>query len=313
MAVQILQSMTEHRPILLFKDIAMNLDHEVGPNTEDVSIKCGVMNLAERETIRHNGIALRVTIRKDVRGLEQFGMTKPTHRAAFPIRCQNSRSKLLLMHSSLREHRDVLASRGCGRLGHAGLCGADHATVIHLHAKDQLGWVVSNHEHWVLCVVAPRHQSHEVDERHLALHGFAKARIVPMRRIRASVFVVDRPALADGVVVRPGLSGGDSYSRDAQGHGGEYRRLENALRSDERNANALKLEALGKRFAGESVAVNRTEVVEKLEGPLPDLGVHRAWVRHRRDSYGDLRQAQGAFKDTSRFPSGFRIMATDAF
>jgi hypothetical protein len=45
-------------------------------------------------------------------------MSEATYGATLPIRLQNTRSELLLVHPSLGEHRHILATGSCRRLCH---------------------------------------------------------------------------------------------------------------------------------------------------------------------------------------------------
>lgn len=218
--VQILQPVAEHRAVLLLEDVVPDLDHQVRPDAEDVPIEGGVVDLAQRNPIGDHRVAVRMPIREDVRGLEQFDVPQPANRAALTVGPEDAGTKLLLMHPPLGEHRDVLAANRRGRLGHPGLEWDDRPPVVDLDAKGEFGGIVADDEHRVFGVVPSGHETDEVDERNLAPHGLAKPHVVRVRRVEAAVLVVNHTAHADRVVVGSGLPRAFRRGHDAQGHVG---------------------------------------------------------------------------------------------
>ena len=65
-----LQSVAEHRAILLSEDVTANLDDQIGSYAEDVAVEGCMVDLAQGQTVRHYGLAERIGIRNDVRGVE---------------------------------------------------------------------------------------------------------------------------------------------------------------------------------------------------------------------------------------------------
>jgi hypothetical protein len=62
--------MLQHGAILLPEDVQANLDHEVGPDAEDVSVKGSMVKRAECQPIGDNRFALRVAVGEDVGRLQ---------------------------------------------------------------------------------------------------------------------------------------------------------------------------------------------------------------------------------------------------
>jgi hypothetical protein len=58
-----------------------------------------VMELAQGETVRHDGFALRMAVRKDVGGVEQLHVTESTDGAMLAIRSQDAVPELNLTHA----------------------------------------------------------------------------------------------------------------------------------------------------------------------------------------------------------------------
>ncbi len=65
-----LQAVAQHRPILLIEDLFSDLDDVVRTNPHQVIIEGRMVQSAECESVRHCGFPLRVTIGKDVCGIE---------------------------------------------------------------------------------------------------------------------------------------------------------------------------------------------------------------------------------------------------
>src|SRR3712207_2659018 len=65
-----LQPVLEHRAIDLFENVPTNVNNQVRPHTEDVSVVGGVVDLAERDPIRDDRQSLLVGISDDVRRIE---------------------------------------------------------------------------------------------------------------------------------------------------------------------------------------------------------------------------------------------------
>ncbi len=70
--IERLQTMTEHRPVDLLQDVTANLNSHVGVHPKDVGVERSVMNLAERKTIRNNGVTEWLVIGNDMRRVEQL-------------------------------------------------------------------------------------------------------------------------------------------------------------------------------------------------------------------------------------------------
>lgn len=91
--------MPEHGAIRLGKDVSSDLDVQVGPYAENVPVVCGVMQLAKGETVRDRGLALRVPVREDMRGVQKLTVAKTSYRATFPVGFEDSFPKTTLMNS----------------------------------------------------------------------------------------------------------------------------------------------------------------------------------------------------------------------
>jgi hypothetical protein len=76
----------------------------------------------------------------------------------------------------------------------------------------------------------------------VSLHAGPQPDIVAVLRISASISVSDEAILTDFILVRSGLSFHNRHGREAQ-RKIQQRRLENALRPQERDAGAFEIEA----------------------------------------------------------------------
>jgi hypothetical protein len=51
--------MAEHGTVLLGEDVVSDLDHQIGPYSEDVAVEGGV-DLAQRQSVGNDGLAQRI-------------------------------------------------------------------------------------------------------------------------------------------------------------------------------------------------------------------------------------------------------------
>jgi hypothetical protein len=58
--VQLLQPVLQHRAIDFFEHVEAHFDPVVWAHAKNVAIERGVMELAERDAVRHLGLAFRV-------------------------------------------------------------------------------------------------------------------------------------------------------------------------------------------------------------------------------------------------------------
>ena len=80
-AVDPFQPVQKHRPVLFIQDLLPDLDDVVRPDTDELPIEGGVVQLAEREPILHSRLAARLRVRNDVGGVEQLLVAKTAQRA----------------------------------------------------------------------------------------------------------------------------------------------------------------------------------------------------------------------------------------
>jgi hypothetical protein len=74
--VKALQAVLEHRPIILFKDIAPDLDCQIRPYAEEKTIKRRMVQLTECDAIAYHRFPTRLTVRDDVGSIEELGVPK---------------------------------------------------------------------------------------------------------------------------------------------------------------------------------------------------------------------------------------------
>ena len=81
-----LQAVLQHRSVDLGKDVGADLDYVVGADAEDVGVERRVVNLTKGQAVAHDRIPVLVTIRQDVRGVEQLDVPQVAHAALVPVR-----------------------------------------------------------------------------------------------------------------------------------------------------------------------------------------------------------------------------------
>ena len=89
---------------MLSKDVRPNLDGVVRTEPKKRPIKRRVMQGTKREAVSNNRLTFRMTVRHDVRGVEQLRVTKTAECALLPVRLQYTFPKgpLVEPHSDRR-------------------------------------------------------------------------------------------------------------------------------------------------------------------------------------------------------------------
>ncbi len=83
--VDLLQSDHEHGAIRFQEDGRPHLDDVVGPNGEEEPIERGVMQLAQRDAVADDRLALGVAVERDVRCVQELLVAESAERAALGI------------------------------------------------------------------------------------------------------------------------------------------------------------------------------------------------------------------------------------
>lgn len=89
--------MLKHWAVSFAQDVNAQFNGQVWTNPEHVAIKGRVMKFAKGKSVRNNGLAQRMTIRKDVCRFQELFVTQSADCAAFLIGAQDSLSEALLM------------------------------------------------------------------------------------------------------------------------------------------------------------------------------------------------------------------------
>lgn len=108
---QPLQTVDQHRPVDLVEDIAPHLHHVVGAHAQDVAVEGGVVQLAERQSVRDDRLPERVRVGQDVRGVQEFAVTQTAHGARLPVGGQDTLPEADLVQALLNQPGDVTAPR----------------------------------------------------------------------------------------------------------------------------------------------------------------------------------------------------------
>ena len=109
MPMKPLQAVNQHRPILLLEDVAPNLDDPVRADANEQPIECGVMELAQRKSVRYSRVSSRFAVGHDVGGVEQLVVPEAAERALSSVRSQHPFTKPPLMEPDLELARHVAA------------------------------------------------------------------------------------------------------------------------------------------------------------------------------------------------------------
>ena len=93
MVVELLKPVPQHRTIMLLHDVVPDFDDLVGSDADDVVIESGMVDLAERQSVLHDGQPLRVSIWQDVCRVQQGHVTQPADGALAIIRLDDLSSE----------------------------------------------------------------------------------------------------------------------------------------------------------------------------------------------------------------------------
>jgi hypothetical protein len=104
-----LKSVEQHRTIAFAKNTRLDFHHEIRTHANDVAIEGSVMQLAERETIRHDWFTVGLPVGNDVSCIEEVGVAESTDRAAVVVCAKYSRSEQRLVQSIESQSGEVPA------------------------------------------------------------------------------------------------------------------------------------------------------------------------------------------------------------
>ena len=74
LTMQLLQTVTKHRPINFLQYVLTDLDNQLGRDTHDVSFEGCVMDLAQGKPVRDSWLTLRMGVWDDMSGIEQLSV-----------------------------------------------------------------------------------------------------------------------------------------------------------------------------------------------------------------------------------------------
>ena len=142
-----LESMDQHGPILLLQEVGPHFHHQVGSNTEEVSVECRMMELAEGDAIRDPRLSLRMLVRENVGRLEKFFVSQATDGAAASIGGKDAVPEAPLVEPLLSGGGDVdTPTRGQGVRHGLWLGGSEDLLFIERHREGEVLGIVSYHE-----------------------------------------------------------------------------------------------------------------------------------------------------------------------
>jgi len=75
--VQSLQSVREHGAIILIPHVLPDFDCIVGPDSEEIGIESGMVQLAQGKAVRHDRLPARFSIGDDMGRVQKLAMAQP--------------------------------------------------------------------------------------------------------------------------------------------------------------------------------------------------------------------------------------------
>ena len=223
-----------------------------------------VVQLAERQPVPDGRFASGFGVGHDVRGVEEFGVPEAAEGALSPVRVEDPLAETSLMEAMPYGSGDVLAPTAAAVVvdepGFLPLVDGVFP-VVHLDRERERARIVTDDEYRPDGQVPAPHEAEEIDERQMTLHGEPEPPVVPMSPILAAVPVVEA-VWCEYIVIGTGRHG-----RNRQRRVGQYLRLENPLRTDEGNTEAVQRESLSQERARQDVVSSGRDLrIKPVEG-----------------------------------------------
>jgi hypothetical protein len=133
------------------------------------------------------------------------------------------------------------------------------AGIINGNRERQVSRIIADDKDGPRSNISARNNAVEVDQRQLVRHGETETSVVGMIGIRASILVPQETVRPERVVVRPLWRGCNGQRHFPKNFG-----LEDTLRADQRNSDAVENESLGQDLSRQDV----TELCDLLGKPV---------------------------------------------
>jgi hypothetical protein len=170
LSVEPLQTKLEHRPIRLVQDVRPQLDHEVRPHAEDVAVERGVVQLAESQSVRDDGLSPGVSVWENVGRVQKLGVTQTAHGTALAIGPQDAPAKRHLMEATLGKLCDVLAASFGSHRRTARKSLGERLVAVDRDGEGETSGLIAHDVDGPDGEVVSGHNTVEVDKRRLSLH-----------------------------------------------------------------------------------------------------------------------------------------------
>lgn len=261
-----LQTMHQHRPVSLGKDIRPYLDDKIGPDADQVLIEGRMVELAERESVLHDGETERVGVRDDVSGVEQRLPLEAAERAALLVGTQYAYTERALVQALSRRDGDVLAPGVFCSLGDREQALAHVVRVVDGHMKAKRLGLVGHDVHGPGGEVLAFDDAVEVDQGPALLHGASEADVLVVLRILSAIAIEEERAVRrEPVVVGSSAVRVRGGGRDRQGQQGQDGWFEDALEPLQADLLALEEETVPEQLRREYVSVEADLLCEEIE------------------------------------------------
>ena len=109
-AMEALDAMNQHRSVDLRQDVGSDLDDVIRGDAQNVRVERAMMERAQRNTVRHDRLSLRMAIGQDVCRLQQLLVLQLADRAMALVGLDYPQTERLLMQPLLDLARDVATS-----------------------------------------------------------------------------------------------------------------------------------------------------------------------------------------------------------
>ena len=104
-----LEAVEQHGTIFFIHDVSADLDDACRGDAEEVAIKRGVVEFAQREPVAHRRNAARVAVSNDMSRIEKLAMAEPAHGTGVSIGTKDALAEGRLV-KSLKHYAGAVAS-----------------------------------------------------------------------------------------------------------------------------------------------------------------------------------------------------------
>lgn len=279
--MELLEPVDEHGSIDLVTKVRSKLHDEIGPDSQEVFVKGRVVEFAQCQAVRDQGLTHWIAVGDDVRGIQKFDMSKAANCAAGLISSKDALTEAHLMEACEGDYGQVSPAPLRGdRVERS----CKNSTVVNGDNEPECLRIVALHKDRIDWQIPAGQDAVEIDQWCLVSPGFPQSNVVTMIRVRPTISIVEEIAFHP-VFVGCRSAGFGRGGADADRNPLESGRLEDSLLwTHQADSLAIALKASDQQFARKDLTMQLNLLVEELESSLSDarIPIHEtSWFEKR--------------------------------